>query len=198
MSSGVSAQTQAVSRDETHVVRAASKDLEGKKWFDAYEPINPLSPGDSSSLITAGTYVFSSQTGVALEDMSSGTTQLLGASLDDNASAVTTIPFDFFYDGVRFTQFSCNANGLCRLGGTAVTTDFNNGSATSGFATTTNAPKIAPFFEDLCIGTNGKVHYKVIGSAPNRKLVVEWQNMQVTRGAGCAGAGAGTFQMWLF
>ena len=55
-----------------------------------------------------------------------------------------------------------------------------------------------PYWDDLCTGTNGKVHFKTIGSAPNRKLIVEWQNMQITRGAGCSGAGTGTFQLWLF
>ena len=150
----------------------------------------------SNNLITAGTYAFTSAAGVALEDMSTGTTQLVGASADDTASAVTNIGFDFWYDGVRFTQFSVNANGLARLGATVVTTSFNNSS--EGLGTVTNAPKIAPYFEDLCTGTNGNVRFKVIGTAPSRKLVVEWNNMQVTRGAGCAGAGGGTFQMWLF
>lgn len=149
----------------------------------------------TNNLITSGTYTFSAQNGVALEDMSSGTTQIVGAGVDDTASTVTNIGFDFWYDGVRYTQFSCNANGVCRLGGTVINTAFDN---SAGFASTTNAPKIAPYFEDLCVGTNGNIRFKVVGTAPNRKLVVEWNNMQVTRGAGCSGTGAGTFQMWLF
>jgi hypothetical protein len=157
------------------------------------EPQSPASP--APDLITATTYAFSSASGVALEDMSTGTTQLVGPSLDDTASAVTNIGFDFWYDGVRFTQFSVNANGLSRLGATVVSGAFDN---STGFATVTNAPKIAPYFEDLCTGSNGNVRFKVIGTAPNRKLIVEWNNMQVTRGAGCAGVGGGTFQMWLF
>ena len=56
-------------------------------------------------LITAGTYPFTSAAGVALEDMSSGTTQLVAPSVDDTASPVTNIGFDFWYDGVRATQF---------------------------------------------------------------------------------------------
>jgi len=47
------------------------------------------------------------------------------------------------------------------------------------------------------VGTNGKVHYKVAGTAPNRKLVVEWLSMQIPR-LGGSGPGAGTLQMWLF
>ncbi len=150
---------------------------------------SPFAP----ELITGTSYPFTNSTGVALEDMSSGTTQLVAASQDDTASAVTNIGFDFWYDGVRQTQFSANANGLVRLGGTAISTGFTN-----SLASTTDAPKIGPFWDDLCTGTNGKAHFKVIGSAPNRKLVVEWQNMQITRNLGCAGVGTGTFQVWLF
>lgn len=169
---------------------------EMSKEESANEIAELSAPAPSEQLITASSYAFSSANSVALDDMSSGTTQLVAAGQDDTASPVTNIGFDFFYDGVRHTQFSVNANGLARLGPVVVATTFNN--STSGLGTTTNAPKIAPYFEDLCVGTNGKVHYKVNGTAPNRKLVVEWQNMQISRGTSCAGAGAGTFQMWLF
>ncbi|HKP69281.1 MAG TPA: fibronectin type III domain-containing protein, partial [Pyrinomonadaceae bacterium] len=152
---------------------------------------------ESANLITASTYVYSFQNGVSLEDMSSGTTELIGGSLDDNASAVTDIGFDFWYDGARQTQFSINANGLLKFGSTVIATTFNN--STSGLGTTTNAPKVAPYFEDLCTGSDGKVHYKIIGSAPNRRLVVEWLNMEVPRDGGCSNAPAtGVFQVWLF
>ena len=133
------------------------------------------------NLITAVAYPFTSASSVALEDMSSGTTQLVATGQDDTASPVTNIGFDFWFDGVRATQFSVNANGLLRLGATQVSTGFTN-----GLATTTDAPKIGAYWDDLCTGANGKAHYKIVGSAPNRKLVVEWQNMQITRGAGCS------------
>ncbi len=149
----------------------------------------------SADLITAATYAFSNQGGVALEDMSTGATQLVAASSDDTASAVTNIGFDFRYDGELYTQFSVNANGLVKLGGVVITTAFNNAT---GFATTTNAPKIAPYFDDLCVGSDGLIRYKVIGSAPNRTLVVEWHNMKITRNSTCTGAvGNGSFQMWM-
>ncbi|HEY6046486.1 MAG TPA: hypothetical protein VIU65_07780 [Pyrinomonadaceae bacterium] len=128
------------------------------------------------NLVTATSHPFSATTGIALEDMSTGTTQLVAANSDDGASAVTNIGFDYWYDGVRFTQFSCNANGICRMGGTAVTAEFDNGNAAFGFNTTNNAPKICPYFDDLWTGTNGKVHFKVTGAAPNRKLIVPLAN----------------------
>ena len=148
-------------------------------------------------LITTTTYAFLAQSGVALDDMSTGTTQIVAPGVDDTASAVTNTGFDFWYDGVRYTQFSCNANGVCRLGAAAVGTTFTN-----SLASVTDAPKIAPYFDDLSIGSNGKIHYKVTGSAPNRKLVVEFLNMNVPRSGGAgtfvAAPGAATFQLWLF
>ncbi len=167
----------------------AEKSRDNENINKKFYSINP-----SMDVLSAATYAFAPTT-AALEDMSAGTTQLVGPSADDTASAVTNIGFDFWFDGVRYTQFSVNANGLARLGATAVSTSFDN---STGFASTTNAPKIAPFYEDLCTGTNGSIRFRVSGNAPDRKLIVEWNNMQITRGAGCAGAGGGTFQMWLF
>ncbi|HEY2954460.1 MAG TPA: putative Ig domain-containing protein, partial [Candidatus Eisenbacteria bacterium] len=142
--------------------------------------------------ISATTYPFTSSNGVSLENMSSGTTQLVGPNLDDSASGVTAIGFDFWLVGTRYTQFSVNANGLMRLGGTVVGTTFTNDLASS-----TNVPQIAPYWDDLFVGTNGKVHYKVVGTAPSRRLVVEWQNVQVPR-VGSGNTGAATFQCWLY
>ena len=160
-------------------------------------PTNPASGQSqepavfSPDAITVGTYPFTNFSAIALEDMSSGTTQLVGSNQEDTASSVTSIGFDFWFDGVRQTQFSVNANGLLRLGSSAVgTTSGNN------LASITNVPQIAPYWDDLYTGTNGKIHFKVVGSAPNRKLVVEWQNMQVPK-IGNNNAGAGTFQCWL-
>ena len=142
--------------------------------------------------ISATSYPLTTTSGLALEDMQSGTTQLLGPNLDDNASAVVPIGFDFWFVGTRYTQFSVNANGLLRLGGTAVAGSFSN-----DLANASNVPQITPYWDDLFIGTNGKVHFRVVGAAPNRKLVVEWQNLQVPR-VGAGNAGAATFQCWLY
>jgi hypothetical protein len=178
--------------------RIASKGSEPSQTDELVQTVELVqTDAPAPKLVTAVSYVFSNTSGVSLADMSNGTNTIVPAGSDDGASTVQSIGFDFWYDGVRMTQFSCNANGICRLGPTAVTTEFDNGSSTFGFASTTNAPKICPYFDDLWLGTNGKVHYKVTGSAPNRKLVVEWLNEQIPRGS-TAAAGNGTFQMWLF
>jgi hypothetical protein len=150
--------------------------------------------GLAPDAITVATYPFTNSSAVALEDMSSGTTQLVAANQEDTASSVNNIGFDFWFDGVRQTQFSVNANGLMKLGSIAIGT-----ASANDLTSPTNIPQIAPYWDDLYIGTNGKVHFKVFGSAPNRKLVVEWQNMQIPRLVSpFNNLGAGTFQCWLY
>jgi hypothetical protein len=121
---------------------------------------------------TAASYVFATATNGSFTDMSTGTTQLVAAGLDDASSAVTNLGFDFYFLGTRYTQFSVNSNGYMRLGGTVVaTSQYTLGSAA--------VPLITAMGSDLEVSTTGKVHYKVTGSAPNRVLTVEWLNMTI-------------------
>lgn len=125
-------------------------------------------------------------------DMSAGTTQLVAADQDNFGSAVTTIGFDFFLNGVRYTQFSASSNGVIQLGSAAVSgTNYllSGGTAAS--------PRIGAFAADLRTGISGKVHYKVVGTAPNRCLVVEFLNMSLTYVA-TPGSNDGTYQVRLY
>ena len=132
-------------------------------------------------------YTFVSATNASLTDMSSGTTQLIGASIDDGVSSLTSIGFDFFFMGVKYSQFSVNSNGLMRLGGTVISSEYSN-----NLATAVDLPFIAPFWDDLKTNvTGGKVHYKVTGSDPNRILTIEWTNMEIELASSTAD---GTFQ----
>lgn len=169
----------------------------GRNSYDLVKGARKTGEPGFVELISATTYAFGS-TSAAMEDMSSGTTQLIAASQDDTASAVTSIGFDFWFDGVRQTQFSVNANGLMGLGAVAV----NNGATgrTNDFATTTNNPKMSAYWDDMCTGAAGRVHYKVIGSPGSRKLIVEWLNMvQFDNGTVACGISVrGSYQIWLF
>ncbi|MFN7044304.1 MAG: T9SS type A sorting domain-containing protein [Flavobacterium sp.] len=107
-------------------------------------------------------------------DMSTGTTQLVASGVDDAASTVNPIGFNFIGMGVTYSNFSANSNGALALDNTAAIA--NSGTTNSGSATRLF---IAPFGGDQATHSTGKVHYKVIGSAPNRTLVVEWLNMEM-------------------
>lgn len=148
--------------------------------------------GSKAELINAGTYAFTMQSGIALEDMSTGTTQLIPGNADNISSVEAPIGFPFRFDGFDFTTFGASSNGFVRLGGVVQT------SATlNAINSAANAPKIMPFWDDLCVGSAGQVHYKTIGIFGSRRLIVEWKNMELNRtNGGCTGTGSSTFQMW--
>lgn len=123
-------------------------------------------------------YTFSTVNTGSLENMSSGTTDLLatGSYRDDAASTVTNIGFDFVFMGSMYNQFSINSNGQMRLGSTVITQNPIFGAAS-------NIPYIIPISHDNAILSTGKVHYKIIGSTPNRKLIVEWKDLRIPAGS---------------
>ncbi len=170
----------------------AKHESTSKSWITLLLLFLSLTIGQiaEAQVINSTTYPFSTSSGAALEDMSTGTTLLIGSNSDDGASTVQNLGFEFWFVGNRYTQFSANANGLVRLGSTAVT-----GAFTNSIAATTNVPQIAPYFDDLATGTVGRVNYKVVGTAPNRRLVIDWL---VTIPRALAGAPNASFQVWLY
>ncbi len=128
-------------------------------------------------------------------DMSSGTTLLIGPSLNTTNTPLTDIGFDFSYNGVRANKFSVTSHGLFGLfsnTGTPVTTGNNIGGGTSN--------RLGAFVMGI-VGTNmathstGKVHSKVFGTFPNRVLLIEWLNMSIPSTSTTADA---TFQVRLY
>lgn len=155
-------------------------------------PVKPA--GEADSLITPATYPFSVQSGIALEDMSSGTTQLTHPGSGSETSGLAPIGFIFRFDGTNYTTFRNNSNGVTTLGAPTIFFTFEINSLSSA----TGDPKIAPFWDALCTAGSGKSHYKTTGTFGNRKLIVEWRDMKITRNGNCDGTGSGVFQMWLF
>ena len=131
---------------------------------------DPMSP---DAVNNTANYAFITATDASLTDMSTGTTQLLAANIDDTASALTNIGFDFYFQGARFTQFSINDNGVVRLGATAQTSTPYKPLAQAGISIIT-----AYGSDQRTHAGDGKVHFKMTGSAPNRVLIIEWLNNQ--------------------
>ncbi|MCK6547496.1 putative Ig domain-containing protein [Myxococcota bacterium] len=101
-----------------------------------------------------------------------GVTNLTMTSADDGYAEVT-LPFTFNFLGTNMTRIRVGSNGYFVLG-TAATID----SATSlsnqapGTATTPNN-WIAPLWDDLLHPSTANARWGVIGTAPNRVVVVE-------------------------
>lgn len=110
---------------------------------------------------------------------------------DDNRSDFTDIGFDFWYNGVRYTQFSVSTNGFLDFssstddgGPTADDFGYGNASFTSSNISLSTNPAIAPFYDDLTAqggvsALGNSIKYSLSGAAPNRTLTIEWINMAV-------------------
>ena len=143
-------------------------------------------------------YTFTNTTTGSLTDMSSGTSSILvPTTLAGNFSASSSIGFDFWLMGTRYTNFSVNSNGLMRLGKNKVSTTGSN-----DMRAVNNLPFITAFWDDLnnytiSTGTRSRVHSKVTGTAPNRVLTVEWKNF-IIRSNSSNGVQLSTWQVRLY
>jgi hypothetical protein len=91
---------------------------------------------------------------------------------DDGDFGPYPIGFDFEFFGNSYNQFYINTNGQVLFG------------AGSFWYVNRNIPNnvipqnyIAPFWDDLVIDDSGDIMYQTIGTAPNRKLIVQFRNM---------------------
>jgi hypothetical protein len=107
--------------------------------------------------VTSSTYNYRTITGTSLW-------------LGDDDSAVISSPFPVQYGGGSFTDLYIGANGAL---------SFDSGSISplnSSLPTSSVSTLVAPFWDDL-YPYPGNVFWEVIGSAPNRELVVEWRDI---------------------
>jgi len=116
--------------------------------------------------ITATTYPFTKTATVSPVTITG--TVLIGSNVDEGASAVAPIGFEFWFDGAGYSTFSVESNGLIKLGNTVVTPEPVN-----DMASVLNVPKITAYWDNLTTGLN-QVKYANDGTAPNRRLIVEW------------------------
>ena len=106
-----------------------------------------------------------------------GETEYLGnivvsGSADDKKWGSFPIGFDFDFFGITHNVFWVSSNGLVMFG--SGSNAFSNVSIPSD-----SRPDnyIAPFWDDLIIHSSGDIMYQTIGTAPNRKLVIQFSNM---------------------
>ena len=93
------------------------------------------------------------------------------------SSGLINIGFDFHFDGTRYTSFAVNPAGHMTLGQSTGTYYYS--PRFPEYTTQMRYPMIAPaYFSYGGTGRSGKVHYKVTGTAPNRVLTVEWNDIR--------------------
>jgi subtilisin family serine protease len=98
-------------------------------------------------------------------------TNVLSLSGDD-ASTLVTLPFQFTFYGQSYSTAHVATNGFLNFLSPNAT--FTNGSIPSA-----GAPNAAiyPFWDDMFVDGSASVRTDVLGSAPNRRFVIEWRNV---------------------
>lgn len=134
-------------------------------------------------------YVFSTSTSGSLDPML-GATTVVPSGEDDVPSSLQSIGFTFNFDQVDYTAFSVSPDGWLKLGDIAGTDEYAN-----NILSTTNTPKLYPYWDDIATGSTGSVKTVLTGTAPNRILIVQWF---VTIPRNTTGAANSTFQLWLY
>ncbi|MGC9336441.1 MAG: hypothetical protein ACP5JJ_20070 [Anaerolineae bacterium] len=131
------------------------------------EPDSPLSMQASGGPDAFG-YTWDDDATYGWVDTSGGTEIPLR---DDEWSGPFNIGFTFNFYGQDYTRFYVDSNGYIGFDDTQTAsyyanTRLPNASRPSGL--------IAPFWDDFDPSEAGTVRYQVLGNAPNRYLVVEW------------------------
>ncbi|MFN3762249.1 MAG: carboxypeptidase regulatory-like domain-containing protein, partial [Anaerolineae bacterium] len=109
-------------------------------------------------------------------------------NLSDDGEANVTLPFPFTFYGTTSTAIRVGNNGGILFNATTGDLPYNNTSL--GTATVNNL--IVPFWDDIDDET-GNVYYKTVGTAPNRRFVIEWHNRPHYNNVGSA-----TFELILY
>ncbi|MEQ9188446.1 MAG: T9SS type A sorting domain-containing protein [Cryomorphaceae bacterium] len=97
-----------------------------------------------------------------------GTSVSLG---DDQVSGQLAIGFSFRFFDNQYTTFQISSNGFITFG-----SNNDNGCCSGDFIPSTGTPNnfIAPLWNDLYPPGGGTIKYKTIGTAPERKCIVEF------------------------
>ncbi|WP_411894392.1 M36 family metallopeptidase [Winogradskyella sp. A2] len=140
-------------------------DANGDATLNETDVVDNLPPSDGSlgyTVDSSGTF--------APADMSTGTTVL---TLSDDGGAGIPISFPFSFYGNEYTTVYVASNGYLSFEDDDIA-DFSNDPIP-----TASLPNniIAVAWDDLNPVTGGTIHYKVIGTAPMRTLVVEYDNI---------------------
>jgi len=144
----------------------------------------------ASGLGPVNTYTYAGSTsGATLYDLSA-LPPILTTGNDDTPSGIITLPFAVTFNGVSYTECSVSPDGWVLFGNTAASNQYTN-LVTS----TTNIPKLYPYWDDLATGTTGYVKGAVAGTAPNRVLIVQWF-VTIPRATG--GAANSTFEARIY
>lgn len=119
-----------------------------------------------------GTMGYACQVGASGYVAASNVVALTG----DDAWANLNLPFPFTYHGRPYSKAWLHTNGLINFGVEPGNVQQIWVNPTMPMAATPNGV-IAPFWDDLNVDSSASIRTELLGSAPNRRFVVEWRNV---------------------
>ncbi|MDP3279177.1 MAG: hypothetical protein Q8Q09_28560 [Deltaproteobacteria bacterium] len=121
-------------------------------------------------------YIVTQTMSASCDDLSVGSTSA-GISGDDSVSGFFAMPFAFSYFGDPVTRFSVSTNGLAQLHTATLGTPTTSYSNTVLPSLSGPTGALAVFWDDLIVSSPMALRYMVTGTAPARRLVMEWNNI---------------------
>ncbi|MET3038262.1 T9SS type A sorting domain-containing protein [Chryseobacterium sp. NRRL B-14859] len=120
-------------------------------------------------------------TGIATATAQSGT-----GAVDDNVYTLPTgtIPFNFTFNGASYTGLNVYANGFISFGSeiTNNSQPISSSIAYNGVVAPLSGGDLIALYNQS--GLTGNISYEIIGSAPNREFVVQWQHFTLYSSTG--------------
>ncbi|WP_056013269.1 fibronectin type III domain-containing protein [Chryseobacterium aquaticum] len=116
----------------------------------------------------------------------------------DSAIYPVTLPFNFSFNGVNYSSLNVSTNGFITFGGTTPSAF----TSTPISSTEAYAGAVSAFGRDLNAIANvtsvfGTVSWGVVGTAPNREIVIQWADFRPTYTTSTTAAYAFSFQIRL-
>ncbi len=138
---------------------------------------------------SANNYAFSTNTSGSFVPMD-GSRAVFGGGANLASSGIFNFGFDTWFMGERFTQFSMNTNGVIRFGPIQLIKEANSylidfQSRLVPFASTTvqQQGSLTVYTGAWRVWARGQIHQKVVGTAPDRVLVIECRDMSIGEGS---------------
>ncbi|MCF6132723.1 T9SS type A sorting domain-containing protein [Flavobacterium wongokense] len=117
--------------------------------------------------------------------LGTATANTTGGSLDDTIFTTGTFPFTFTFNGIGYTTCRVSTNGFITFGTTAPassgsTTGYAPISASTGYAGAVSAWGMDTNSFFSLGGRTGEIRWDVVGTAPNREIVIQWKDLRPT------------------
>jgi hypothetical protein len=138
----------------------------------------------ASQSITDYSLVPGSETFTYLDTLSAVRPVRAGGTADDGWYNDIPIGFTFNFNGTDYTELAASTNGWLGFGqdslasgGTGTGNNLRSGQRTAGPSSTNARPLLAPFWDDLEVGTTGYLAYQTTGSPGTQVFTLEWKDM---------------------